>query len=395
MFISFNFDNNFKYTIIYWILEIIIRIFLYIENRLKSPQLDTQEYYIQNEYSFVILRTVADLLSGFFILYIKCSLKKNKGEIIIQENSKNYAAQLIIISILDLLGRSYFWIAYAIAEATKEEVHEPLEKDIRITLDILMRYSFYIVLLEKEIYVHKKYSLLFTLFGFILLLGGETGLMLSAEINRIKTLKFILISSFRAITSPLQDVFIKKVFDNNHLLPAYLMFYRAVIEAILLTIITVILWLSFEVQLVDLFWTFKLVTFIVYTLASSVKYYFLLYIIYHLTPQSVSFLLISESIADSIFEFIDDTKKTAGEVILWIVEFLGIIIIVIAILVYDEVIIINKWGFDKNTNKEIQKRSDEESDRGNFPSGVFSNNSFSSIDRNEDNSDDDPNRTLI
>ena len=148
-------------------------------------------------------------------------------------------------------------------------------------------------------------------------------------------------------------------------------------------------------QLVDLFWTFKLVTFIVYTLASSVKYYFLLYIIYHLTPQSVSFLLISESIADSIFEFIDDTKKTAGEVILWIVEFLGIIIIVIAILVYDEVIIINKWGFDKNTNKEIQKRSDEESDRGNFPSGVFSNNSFSSIDRNEDNSDDDPNRTLI
>ena len=82
-------------------------------------------------------------------------------------------------------------------------------------------------------------------------------------------------------------------------------------------------------------------------------------IIYYFSSQSVSFLVISESVSGSILHiinFIRDEEKDNIEIMLVIMEIIGIIIIAFATLLYDEIIIINKWGLNENVKKVIIDR---------------------------------------
>ena len=84
-------------------------------------------------------------------------------------------------------------------------------------------------------------------------------------------------------------------------------------------------------------------------------------IIYHFSSQSVSFLVISESVTGSINEiivFIKDPEKEATDIILLILELIGILIIAFATLLYDEVIIIKKWNLDQNVKSGIISRAE-------------------------------------
>ena len=70
---------------------------------------------------------------------------------------------------------------------------------------------------------------------------------------------------------------------------------------------------------------------------------------------------ISESISGSILQiikFINTEKKR--EIILLIMEIIGIIIIAFATLLYDEIIIIKKWGLDENVRKVIINRGEDD-----------------------------------
>ena len=67
--LTWNFDKNFIYVIIYWALEIILRIFLIS----KEEYFKMSKNIVHNEYMFVIFLNIADLLSGFFVLYMKCA----------------------------------------------------------------------------------------------------------------------------------------------------------------------------------------------------------------------------------------------------------------------------------------------------------------------------------
>ena len=72
--ITWNFDKNLIYVIIYWILEI-----SYIITRsIESNFFEITKYKILNEYIKVILYNIADLLSGFLVLYSKCASKSKK-----------------------------------------------------------------------------------------------------------------------------------------------------------------------------------------------------------------------------------------------------------------------------------------------------------------------------
>ena len=73
-FLTFNYNKNLNYAIIYWVLEIITRIIMY----LKRDFFQIVENDSFNEYLFVIMVNISDLLAGFLVLYIKLSLKKKK-----------------------------------------------------------------------------------------------------------------------------------------------------------------------------------------------------------------------------------------------------------------------------------------------------------------------------
>ena len=71
--LSFNWDKHFIYAIIYWILEIGVRLVMYLK---WKEYFKMSESEVQNEYIYIILLTIADLFAIFLVLYIKYSLKK-------------------------------------------------------------------------------------------------------------------------------------------------------------------------------------------------------------------------------------------------------------------------------------------------------------------------------
>ena len=105
---------------------------------------------------------------------------------------------------------------------------------------------------------------------------------------------------------------------------------------------------------------------IINILVGFVKAYILLKVIYNYSIQSVSFLLISQSLHNSIYGIIYVFKyveeKNADDFILISFEMLGIFIILFATLVYDEIIIINKWNLNKNVKLYIMKRGEDENE---------------------------------
>ena len=72
--LSFNWDKHFLYAIIYWILEIMVRLGMYL--RWKYFRMSDSE--VENEYVYVVLLTIADLFAGFLVLYVKFSFKRHK-----------------------------------------------------------------------------------------------------------------------------------------------------------------------------------------------------------------------------------------------------------------------------------------------------------------------------
>ena len=374
--LSFNYDSHFIYAIIYWILEIIIRILMYTNWEYFQMSDDN----VQNEYLYVIISNIGDLLSGFLVLYTKYSTKSKNPETrtlsktnsqieLIYEDTENYKNQkfirkMIIIGILEYISRSLYWMAYAITKAKREEVSHQLQKDLLNTVDIFMRYIFSIFILKVVFHKHRLFSIYLIAGSFIVLLISDFFYVgLDEKLNLVVTLGYVGIIAFRAVSFPLVDTFIRQLFEDNYILPDSLMFIKSLIQVVSVAIITPILYYSFGVQLDIHFGTENIIIIIVYILAHFVKQYFLLKIIYHFSAQSASFLVISESVSGSItgiIDFFKDEDKQFFDIFFLIIEFLAILLIAFATLTYDEIIIIHKCGLDENTKGGIINRAQDE-----------------------------------
>ena len=374
--LSFNYDAHFIYAIIYWILEIIIRILMYTNWEYFQMSDDN----VQNEYLYVIISNIGDLLSGFLVLYTKYSTKSKNPETrtlsktnsqieLIYEDTENYKNQkfirkMIIIGILEYISRSLYWMAYAITKAKREEVSHQLQKDLLNTVDIFMRYIFSIFILKVVFHKHRLFSIYLIAGSFIVLLISDFFYVgLDEKLNLVVTLGYVGIIAFRAVSYPLVDTFIRQLFEDNYILPDSLMFIKSLIQVVSVAVITPILYYSFGVELDIHFGTENIIIIIVYILAHFVKQYFLLKIIYHFSAQSASFLVISESVSGSItgiIDFFKDEDKQFFDIFFLIIEFLAILLIAFATLTYDEIIIIHKCGLDENTKGGIINRAQDE-----------------------------------
>jgi hypothetical protein len=179
-----------------------------------------------------------------------------------------------------------------------------------------------------------------------------------------KTFYFTAIALISGLIFPIEDTFVKQIFSEDYLYPANMQFDRGLLVFVLILVITPILYFSFNLDLTfikeDIY--IIIITMIMYTLAAFVKAYILLKIIYNYSSQSVSFLIISESFAGFIIRAI---QRFNGETEVWeyfslAMEFLGVIIILLSSLIYDEIIIINKWGLNNNVKTNITARSESE-----------------------------------
>lgn len=378
-FLTFNCDKSIIYIIVYWIIEITYLTLLW----LKGSYFSLFQSNIQSEYMLFILLNFGDLLSGFLVLYIKqVSKSKHVKDDSMSNNSKNQLIyveyenfhkkisykKLLIIILLDYLSRSIFWIAYAFLSLTdynEREISHHTKNDLITAVDIIIRYIIAIFIIKNILYRHKTLSILMIGIGLIILLVTDfliLGYYTNGKLISVTMIYFGMIF-LKGIILPLEDMMIKKIFTENCILPASMQFLRGIMEFIILIITTPILYFSFNLTLDFDFNVGKIFMLIFFMIRGFVNSYITLKIIYQFSIQSVSFLIISATVGGSIkkiYDFNKNSDKDATFFILILFEIFGILIILFATLIYDELIIINKCKLNENVKLYIIDRGEKE-----------------------------------
>lgn len=419
--ISCECKKKFIWIIFYWSLELACRIFMYIEwDLFQFTDNDAND-----EYIYIILLVLSDYLSfielsipWIYKKFEECCIKKiktqeeekkeklNKEEVEKdkkeegenkkekdkneEEISSNFTQKieydnkynknilklyLIPIIIGDFLSRSFIFISYKAVNLNDEEVTQKLVRDVLIFFDTIFRMFFCYLLNEKSPYSkkHKKCSLIFILI-FLFILGGVDIIhfIFAGHYQHPDFIYFFLILFLRSISYPLIDTIVYNHMKNNAISPCDYMRRRACFESILLVIISAILVLCSIVHFsYDIFsYKFGIIA-PLYILTSFGKSYLLLNIIYIYSSQSVSFLIISESLAGSIHEIInfikgEENMEDITNIFLSISEIILTILLVLLTLIYVEIMKINILGLNEDTENELVKKCINEMNTSNL-----------------------------
>jgi len=180
---------------------------------------------------------------------------------------------------------------------------------------------------------------------------------------------FLIFLIPKSICLPLEDVINKILLSDDFLLPHTLMFYRGLIEFIILFIISFILFLTGILNLEDLKNMENIYSAVIFKILNIIIYFIqafcLMKVIYIFTSQYVSFLIVSESLAGTLNFLINinNMNKTTpiNEEIYLTIELLSLFIVIFGTLMYNEMIIINKWGLQENTKKGLLLKEQKES----------------------------------
>ena len=371
-FFSFNFNLNLIYVLIYWLFNISLQ--LLIDYKYEELFRLSKKNYAENEYIYIIFIIISNLMNGFLIIYVNCSTKKrskventNNTKLIYRDplkyRNRQFFLKLILISSIELFNLlSYFIFFSLFRDAKNDEVAHKGEKDIISFFDIIMRYIFSIFILKTKVYKHHLWSIYAIIIGFILIVPFDIMQFISEkDKNTVYSFIFIGISSLTSIFYPLIGTLIKTIYRDYYILPENLLFLMGIIESILIIIITLILFFSnvLKFELTFTFWNVFMS--IIYTLINFIRQYIVAKIIYLFSSQSVSFLIISKSIAvgiKGIIDFFQSEEKNKVEFSFALIfGIISIFIIIMGTLVYDEIVIVNKFGLNLNVKRGIHERA--------------------------------------
>lgn len=373
---SFNFNINLIYIIIYWILEIFIRITMSYEPEYYTISNNPKD----NEFMFIIFPVISKLFSGFIILYVYCVFRKNSSSAIINKNeliyenpidnkiNKYFFLKILFITCLELLSNCSYFIFFLIIDAEKEEVSHKSTKDVITLLDILVRYIFSICILKVRVFKHHMWSIYAMLFGFLLIVPFDIcDIYYEEKMHKIYSTSYVIVIffllAFKSVIYPLEDTYIKKFFNTYYILPENFLFYISICETIILSIFGLIFYITNTLKFDLILSPAVIITSIIYILTTAVREYILIKIIYLFSSQSVSFLIISQNISVSLIDiinFIKEKDKSNIQPHVYIsfpFEIIALVIIIIATSVYDEIIIINRCGLNLNVKRGIIERA--------------------------------------
>ena len=161
----------------------------------------------------------------------------------------------------------------------------------------------------------------------------------------------------KSVIFPIKDTLISQFFINEYLYPEQMQFIRGLIESIIITIVTPILSLSFGKALRFSSEPQKIIFNIFFVLQNFFNNYIKLKLISHFSVQCVTFLITCRNV---ILPLIRIMRNKMIKVELLILYIIGTFIIVFSLLVYDEIIIINKYGLNHNVKRIIQQRASQD-----------------------------------
>lgn len=383
-FISFFFYKEYFYFIGFWLLSLICAI---IDNFFEKKINDDETTNIL-EYNLVrlVCFNLGDLLGGFLVLYTYITSRSKKEEEVKPKKNK-YTIQLIyndlsikkyknrlifLISIMHFIGIGIDLFFYLIFYNKKKLVIEQIEW--LISIEIIARVIFCKLLLKTQFYKHHIFSLFISSIGFILM--GIIGLIkLIKQGNANNNYYYILFTLISEVVISLEDVICSILLLDKFLLPHVLMFWRGLICLGLLLILIPILILTGKVDLVN-YYDFlkkdylKILLKILLIIYSFFKSFITMKIIYIFTPQHVAFLNVVFSLGVYIEYMIFPNGSL--DLIPDIFDIIFLLLIIIGILIFTEIIIINKFGLNEETKKELLLK-EKKDDNTELNSTIISN----------------------
>ena len=365
-FLTINCNISFIYVLIYWLLEIFVRLIMYYKWEYFKISDDAAE----TEYMFLIYPSISKLFSGILIIYINCVVSKksgyknkNKVKLIyknpIGKKTKYYYLKLLLISFLEILSYSFYFIFFLFMKGENENISSKTAKDVFTLLDIIIRYILSIIILKIKIFKHHIWSIFAIIIGFFLIVPFDIcDVYFEEEINNV-----VGVISLKSVFYPLENTYVKKFFNEFYVLPEYLLFSIGVVEVIIFLIITPILYALNVLKFNFNFGTEIVTMTIIYIFTKAVREYILIKFIYLFSSQFVAFLIISLPISGSIMDiinFIRTKDKSQIPVYAYIsfpFELISLGFIIFGTLMYDEIIIVNKFGLNFNVKKGIIERA--------------------------------------
>ena len=370
-FLTINCNISFIYVLIYWLLEIFVRLIMYY----KWEYFKISEDAAETEYMFLIYPSISKLFSGILIIYINCVVSKksgyknkNKVKLIyknpIGKKTKYYYLKLLLISFLEILSYSFYFIFFLFMKGENENISSKTAKDVFTLLDIIIRYILSIIILKIKIFKHHIWSIFAIIIGFFLIVPFDIcDVYFEEEINNVLASIYIGVISLKSVFYPLENTYVKKFFNEFYVLPEYLLFSIGVVEVIIFLIITPILYALNVLKFNFNFGTEIVTMTIIYIFTKAVREYILIKFIYLFSSQFVAFLIISLPISGSIMDiinFIRTKDKSQIPVYAYIsfpFELISLGFIIFGTLMYDEIIIVNKFGLNFNVKKGIIERA--------------------------------------
>jgi hypothetical protein len=329
----------------------------------------------ETEYMFLIYPSISKLFSGILIIYINCVVSKksgyknkNKVKLIyknpIGKKTKYYYLKLLLISFLEILSYSFYFIFFLFMKGENENISSKTAKDVFTLLDIIIRYILSIIILKIKIFKHHIWSIFAIIIGFFLIVPFDIcDVYFEEEINNVVASIYIGVISLKSVFYPLENTYVKKFFNEFYVLPEYLLFSIGVVEVIIFLIITPILYALNVLKFNFNFGTEIVTMTIIYIFTKAVREYILIKFIYLFSSQFVAFLIISLPISGSIMDiinFIRTKDKSQIPVYAYIsfpFELISLAFIIFGTLMYDEIIIVNKFGLNFNVKKGIIERA--------------------------------------
>jgi len=223
-------------------------------------------------------------------------------------------------------------------------------------------------IINKEItlYIHHKVAIIITLIPLVLMSSIDIYSLFREDqkIQFSNKLIYIILNTSFCICYPFSNSLFT-ILMNNYLTPIVLMFWIGIFGAILFVILFPILYLTNVLKLgaieFDNFTLFIIIK-IVYIILTFIKFYFYFKVINRFSPTYMLFMCSIKTYCSFIARLFLLLKGSSfkGSILCIIINFISLIIVSFGALLFNEIIIIHKFGLDKKTKLFLSRFSIEE-----------------------------------
>ena len=357
-FFSFSCQKSYFYLLGFWIIDFLISMhrMFYL-----SDEISTIERMKKSEFIYINLKTVSDLCAGFLILHTYIRMKKinqKEEQKTIEKVKKRLSRKhkyiyISLISFLEFICKSTDFFYLIIFQ---KYIIRTGEVAWLISVDFFARILISRRVLKLRLFRHHYFSLVLVILGFFSMSICAFKAISEEELNCWPYFLFIIIKN---ILLPLEDVYNKILLTDKFLLPHYLMFWRGLFNCIFLALLGLCIIVPGVVKYdfktpnemnsnIAIFLLHKII-YIIFTFCRAFIY---LKVIDVFSPQHVAFC----NAALYLYLLILCRCKYDKNILIDIIDIFSLILIIFATLIFNELIIINAFGFNQNTKKGYIKK---------------------------------------